>query len=103
MSSPIEQLTRAVRTAAAGAAASHPLPFGLLKHTALPPLHGVPFSVKEPIGLEGWLFFGANTLALFDLKCLCPGMPHSCGLIARRSCKAKDATVVRRLRQAGVG
>jgi len=49
--------------------------------SSLPPLHGVPFSVKEPIGLEG--------------------MPHSCGLIARRSCKAKDATVVRRLRQAG--
>ncbi len=48
----------------------------------LPPLLGVPFSVKESIALTG--------------------MPHSSGLLARRHVRARrDAVVVARLREAG--
>ena len=48
----------------------------------LPPLHGVPFSVKEMIGLEG--------------------MPATFGTLGRRERVAdEDATIVRRLRAAG--
>ena len=48
----------------------------------LPPLHGVPFTVKEFIAVEG--------------------MPHTGGLECRRGTRATaDATVVRRLREAG--
>eukprot|EP01124_Arcella_intermedia_P032436 TRINITY_DN7567_c0_g1_i1.p1 TRINITY_DN7567_c0_g1~~TRINITY_DN7567_c0_g1_i1.p1 ORF type:complete len:534 (-),score=125.93 TRINITY_DN7567_c0_g1_i1:22-1623(-) len=48
----------------------------------LPPLHGVPFSVKEAISLTG--------------------MPNSSGLLSRKDhISTKDATVVSRLRKAG--
>jgi fatty acid amide hydrolase 2 len=48
----------------------------------LPPLHGVPFTVKEFIAVEG--------------------MPHTGGLLCRRDKRATaDATVVQRLRAAG--
>ncbi len=48
----------------------------------LPPLFGVPFTVKEFIAVEG--------------------MPHTGGLVRRRGKRATtDATVVRRLRAAG--
>ncbi len=48
----------------------------------LPPLHGVPCGIKESFSLRG--------------------MPHSSGLVARRDIVAdRDATAVRRLREAG--
>ena len=48
----------------------------------LPPLHGVPFTVKEFVGVEG--------------------MPNTGGILARsHETASEDATVVRRLREAG--